>query len=313
MDRPSHPEALRYATENPYDVPQLAEVIAKTAHEPLNSIPSHAQRESNDCFAKLPWEIREAIANYLPTRDALTLRGSSRSFLPLLASPTFWASRFQPGADRGFLFEKQNTAEPRDWLSLYRMTTYSQSSPGLKNRRRIWDLIQYILRLLHLRSSDDTEPIAPSDISCDDESKLIEATAKIVQPSAEDGTYPVFHDGCRVFQRQHAFIPHDLVGVSMSFVGLGDHGHLSGLCFKSMSGADTQLGYFSSTSAVLCNVNDLSGFVLAIDPRGIRALQIVDRSGARSQWFGFSKDTPVTERLVAFDITKPVRVSIDVS
>ena len=311
---PSNPEALQHATVNPYDVPELTKLLTMTAQQPHDPTPHYPEEVFNDPFGRCPWEIRESIANHLPTRDALTLRSSSRSFIPLLSSPTFWASRFQSGADRGFLFEKRNTAEPRNWLSLYRMTSHDQSPPGLKNRRRIWKLIEFIIQLLNLRSTyeDDDDLTTQFDASSDSES-IITATAKIVQPSPEDGTYPVFKAGCRVFRRQQSFIPHDLIAIAFSFVGSEGHGHLCGLCFKSANGKDAQLGYSSAQDTVLYNVERLRGFVLSIDPRGIRALQVVDGNGARSPWFGYSENTPVTERLVAFDISKPVRVSIDVS
>ncbi|KAJ5918135.1 hypothetical protein N7454_010510 [Penicillium verhagenii] len=74
---------------------------------------------------------------------------------------------------------------------------------------------------------------------------------------------------------------------------------------------DAELGYLSTKVTVLYDVETITGFVLAIDPRGIRALQIVDGNGVRSRWFGSSKNVPITERLVAFDTTEPLRVSVD--
>lgn len=331
VGNPSLPETLQYATKNPYNIPELVKLIATTAHEPLGSILSPPGWGSNDCFGNFPLEIREAIANHLPTQDALALRESSRSFHPLLESPTFWVSRFHPEKERGFLYEKRKTKERRDWLALYRGTNHVQCPPGLKNRKRIWDLIGFILQLLNLRWSDYDNSTTHSDPSSDNdstthyndsyenESRLILAAANIQQPhtlpriGSGDATYTVLRRGCQTFRKQCASIPPDLTVVVMSFVGLGDYGHLSGLCFKSKNGTDSQLGYYTTESTDLFHVVNLRGFVLAIGPLGIRALQIIDNSGERSRWFGFPKNTPVTERLAAFDTTKPVQVSIDVS
>ncbi|KAJ5613922.1 hypothetical protein N7528_007576 [Penicillium herquei] len=176
-DDPSDREAWRCATENPYNIPSLSKLKAKTAHEPsIPQIPSVNQ--PSDCFGKLPWEIREAIANQLSTHDALALRESTRSFQPLMRSSTFWASRFQPGLDRGMIFENLSRPEVRDWLSLYRRTSQRRSPAGLKNRIRIWNLISHIVVLLELRLSDDV------DCGCnltDDTSKLIEANGSLME------------------------------------------------------------------------------------------------------------------------------------
>ncbi|KAJ5711185.1 hypothetical protein N7488_005341 [Penicillium malachiteum] len=103
QDRPLNPEAAQLATEDPYNILPFSELIARTAHKP--SIPeTFVPTKCNDFFGRLPWEIREAIANQLHTHDALALRESSRYFQPLLTSSTFWASRFQSGLDRGLLF-----------------------------------------------------------------------------------------------------------------------------------------------------------------------------------------------------------------
>ncbi|KAJ5096886.1 hypothetical protein N7456_007607 [Penicillium angulare] len=312
VNQPSDLEAFRSATHNPYEIPEVKKLIAEPACEPVSSMIDY-EHEFIDCFGKLPWEIRESIANNLATHDALNLRESSRSFFPLLASSTFWASRFQPGAERAFLFEKPNTAENRDWLSLYRQTSRKQSSPGLQNRMRIWHLIDHISQLLSL-SLDEKWYEASSPFSDEHESTLVDATAEIAKPLASDGVDPNFQDGCRVSRRLYASIPHDLVAISFSFVDLEDYTYLTGLCFRSKNGRVVRIGYVSAHIELyeVEGLQCLSGFVLAIDPRGIRAVQVVHSNGDRSQWFGSSKFTPITERLAVLDTTKPIRVSVDI-
>lgn len=284
----------------------------ETAHEPLCAARGFND-QSNDCFKMLPWEIREAIANNLTTRDALALRESSRSFVPLLESPTFWASRFKPGADRGFLFEKTSTAEARDWFTLYRRTSRNQSPPGLKNRIRIWNLIDHIYHLVKM-SLDDGVPRLTAPIMHSDKLRVVEAAANIVQPSPDE-IYDVFSDGCRFFKTQSASIPQDLLSVELSFVEHEDYYHLTGLSFDSGCGKTLRLGYASSHTMIYNaqTFGGLKGLILAIDDRGIRAVQIVRGDRNRSNWFGSPKGTPVTERLAVMDTTQPIHIGVDVS
>ncbi|KAJ5726026.1 uncharacterized protein N7483_007383 [Penicillium malachiteum] len=309
LDQALDAEALRCARVNPWNIPTLRALMAETAHKPpMAGAP--ILNESSDCFRQFPWEIREAIANKLSTRDALSLRESSRAFQPLLASSTFWASRFQPGLDREFLFESYRRPEIRDWLSLYRSTSQKRSPPGLKNRTRIWNLINYILPLLKLRlAHDESRDWAYKS----HETRLVEADAKLMQlVHRRNGSSNVLNDGCRLLKTQQAHIPQSLDSIALSFIEVGNHGHLTGICFSSKDGMKTQLGYLFPNGTMVYKVEDLSGFVLAIDPKGVRGVKIVHSNGDRSAWFGFPEMTPVTERLRVIDTTKPIRVSVDV-
>ena len=91
--------------------------------------------QGNGCFAKPPWEIREASATNLSTEDILNLVLSSKAFLPILTSRSFWALRFESGGDRDFFFEKRNNSESRDWITLYRLTGHAVCPRSLTNRR----------------------------------------------------------------------------------------------------------------------------------------------------------------------------------
>ncbi|KAJ5703944.1 hypothetical protein N7493_011082 [Penicillium malachiteum] len=214
VEEPSDTEALQCATVNPYDIPTLRGLIAETAHkQPLDG--TALVNETSDCFGRLSWEILEAIANQLSTRDALSLR-------------------------------------------------------------------------------------------------MIEANGKLMElVRSEFGDYNVLNDGCRLLKTQHAHIPHNLDSISLSFIGVGDHGHLTGICLNSKDGIQTQLGYRFPKGTMVYKVEDLSGLVLAIDPKGVRAVKIVHRDEHCSDWFGFPEMTPVTERLRVVDATKPMHVSVD--
>jgi len=144
VEQYSESEAYQYARYNPYNIPELHEMLSISLKEDRNS---NLCTNSNNCFSVLPWEIREAIAIYLSTRDVTNLLISSKAFLPLLTSQTFWKSRFYTGSDRDLIFETRSK-QPKDWIYLYQMTNNVQSPPGLKNRKRIWSLAQALVDLL---------------------------------------------------------------------------------------------------------------------------------------------------------------------
>ena len=133
----------------------------------------------------------------MPTEDALALRRASRSFLPVLTSPTFWASHFKPGHEREYVFEKRKK-EQRDWIALYRCTSYAHIPPGLRNRRRIWDLIRKMIIFLSLSLHDYWKlPPIPSSI---DSSTWIEVTGEI-KSTRGSGHCEYFNEGCRLFKK----------------------------------------------------------------------------------------------------------------
>ena len=136
MEQSRGSEIYQYARENPYDMPEISEPLKMRLENPPHLF---AETQTGDCFSTLPWEILEAVAINLPTRDALVLRQASRAFLPVLTTQIFWASRFQPGHEREYLFEKRNK-EQRDWISLYRRTSHAYSPPRLKIREEfgVW-------------------------------------------------------------------------------------------------------------------------------------------------------------------------------
>lgn len=92
--RNSEVTTLDHYSEDPCNDPLLCRLLASTFHEPVNAGVPHQNRGANDCFGRLPTEIRQEIATYLPTRDALTLRESSRAFHFLLDSSVFWHPDF---------------------------------------------------------------------------------------------------------------------------------------------------------------------------------------------------------------------------
>ena len=110
------------------------------------------KRPGVDCFSRLPWHILEAIAVELVTRDVLNLRFASICFQPIFFfRALFWASRFRPDGELGFLFEKLNIRKTTGWLNLYRFLNSASCPLILRNRRRIWELIRPLVNSVKTR------------------------------------------------------------------------------------------------------------------------------------------------------------------
>lgn len=304
---PYKSETYQYAKANPCAVPEMFELLTTASQMPPDLV---LERPGQDCFSMLPWEILEAIAVNLRTGDALSLCRSSRSFLPLLTSQTFWASRFEAGRDRDFIFEARNKRESRDWIGLYRLTSRVHSSPALNNRRRIWALISQLKKFLYL-SLDDR--FGPSRANLSTDSLIWNEVAGDVNPEPIPGYYSRFYEGCRLFQKQCASIPSDLSKMAFSIIASGDVKYVAGMRLISSEGEDICLGYIADGSELFLEVTEVKGFVLAMGSPGIRALQVINGNGHVSRWFGCPKDAPVTERLAQFESIGALEVGLDVS
>lgn len=302
------------ALHDPFHVPELTSILEATckSSESIESLLEIPKRSFfSDCFGRLPWELREAIAVHLPTEDALNLRGASRAFSLLLTSRSFWASRFHPTGDRGFIFEVRGSHKPRNWLELYRVTGPSKCPPGLRNRQRIWPLVQYISQILSLRPNKIRDPLSSSACQHLHERNWASISAEIVQEPVSSA-YSCFEQGCRLYSTARALVPRHLTGIAISIVGSDDHGYISGITFMSGS-SEVCLGYKSEGNEVILQVSSLAGFILAMGPAGLRALKIIDATRVSSEWVGFSLNSPITERLARFDYVQAVEVGIDVS
>ncbi|KAJ5350398.1 hypothetical protein N7541_008125 [Penicillium brevicompactum] len=119
-------------------------------------------------------------------------------------------------------------------------------------------------------------------------------------------------DECRIHKRNLALVPPDVVQIGTSLVNAGETGFITGISFMSAKGDIVRLGYRSKGNESFVKVSRLTGFLLAMAPKGLKGLKIMDK-GIASQWIGFPLDTPVTERLATFQSIEAVEVGVDVS
>ena len=303
----------QHARENLYDVPKIQQLLKEPQQSPSSRKDFSFLRpisEREDCFIRFPWEIREELAVYLPIADVLSLRRASRAFVHIFSSQPFWASRFKANSERGFLFETRNSREPRDWRSLYRRTNNVYSPPGLQNRKRVWNLIQSLANIIHVRWNHSSE-LSRWDLST--AGLRWKDIAGDLRQEESARRINGFDEGCRLFHKQCVFIPDLLSQIAFSIIRVGNTEYITGIRLIPSKGADIYLGYKAKGKELSLDVTVLRGFCSAVGSRGIQALQIINDKGYISPWFGCPKESPKTRRLVVLRSVAAIEASFDVS
>ncbi|EEH11587.1 conserved hypothetical protein [Histoplasma capsulatum G186AR] len=290
-----HPKA------NPYEVVDIDDFLKDIQRSPpgFKSIyTATSSPPTGDFFVRLPFEIYNEIASYLPTADVLGLRLVSRAFVPIYWSQAFWRTRFWPNSDRGFLFEIWHQHDMEDWRALYRRTSNSRLPPGLQNRQRVWKLG------LALRNILDAKWMNTSSVSCLEGLTQADFNWKRVSGKFPEkprptslNKYPMFHYGCQEFKKGHVLIPHDLAQIVVYLVRDGDAPYISGLKFISAGEQKICLGYCTD-ELVVVDTPALKGFTVAVGLKGIRGLQIMAIPESLKKWIGSHDRCPQTKRLI---------------
>ncbi len=269
---------------------------------PTGPTPLHGQ----DQFRALPIELCLAIAHYLPTSDVLNVRRASRAFWPTFHDQQFWASRFGEASDRSWFFEVEGRkGHGKDWRWLYHRTAHARLGDGLRNRKRIWGVIQHMVPLLGLQSIRLPTPNFGGNLP---DWPHVSGIMPNQQPRAWGRL-----EGYRC-QRQRIAVPEGVSQVSAWTVRLGVWEYLAGLSLATTAGEVLELGY--------CNLNGpsrsvrvagLAGFNLAVGLGGIHALRCIDgQTLEQSAWLGCPDDAPRTLKLAVGGRVTGLEVCIDV-
>ena len=291
---------------NPYERHSISSLLQRTTDVPTTSI---VYSSLGDCFTRLAWEVREIVASFLPIEDALNLRAASRSFAPLLTSQAFWASRFKPRHERGHVFEALQDSNVNDWITLYQCTSPCHAPPALRNRRRIWKLIQIIGLYLQLRL-----PQQLNSTICDSQhSDLLwtETMGDLVEGNTFYSTEAT--NGRRIFNINCVFVPNNLAKIAISTIPAGGAHYIAGIRLIDIQRHSTQLAYRSKTNEVMVDVKDLRGFVASTGPQGIRGLKVLRADGTSSNWIGRPHVAPATDVLTCVNRVTALRATFDVS
>jgi hypothetical protein len=299
-------------SKNPYQAPVHHILTEDPEHPPAFSQTAPSSETSRVSGVPLPEELCAAIAMRLPTADVLRARLALRAFWPVFYNQQFWKSRFQASTDRSWIFEARN-GPPRDWRSLYRRTNDTRISPSLRNRRRIWGLLQGVLDILAL-VWNELPPALPEMWSpgmVPRATHRVEATGNLWADGQPVGRK--FNNGCRKFRTQSIAVPETLARLSVYTLGFGDAVYIVGMTLTAAGGETIRLGY-RSPSEQSVELSQLWGFRLAMGSRGLQALQcITGPTGSEAPWLGSPDDVPRTERLVVTNCVVGLEVGFDVS
>ncbi|KAK4140734.1 uncharacterized protein C8A04DRAFT_14664 [Dichotomopilus funicola] len=268
-----------------------------------------ADTRGHDPFAVLPPEMCLAIAVRLQTRDVLQARLATRSFWPIFHSQQFWASRFDgPAAERSWFFEARDAHQERrgesfDWRYLYRRTAASRLPLGLRNRERIWELLQGVVPLLELHWTEHDPaymlPVPPGGPA--EWEKQLKSWLFVGGDVVTDtpGAISSFRMGTRARYVRRVAVPADITRVSVSTIRMGLSEYVAGIALVSpKTGSVLRLGFGEFNSYSVRLPNKLSGFNISVGMSGIHGIQCVDsEEGPVDGWLGWVQDVPKTERL----------------
>lgn len=305
------PSVWNMAKADPFcklkNLPQISDsAAAGRLPKGLDNKPLVPSSAAEDPFAKLPEEIILMIGAYLPLNDVLNLRLSTKAFCSILQSQFFWASRFHPDAERGWMFERRHgDAHTKvDYMALFRQLW--KPSARMMNRRRVWGLIRR-LQSIQQTCEKDISQAHQAAIDLPDGLHWVLAGGDAI---IELWVY----EGYRSFYHQEVLLPCTLSRIAFSTIVLGDGTYISGM---RLTGAgmeeDISIGYFNEKTQVVVEVDGLDGFELAIGSRGIRGIRCVSHGGKKSQWAGTCHQTPFTRRLITKDAIAALQADFDVS
>ncbi|KAI2470143.1 hypothetical protein F4781DRAFT_196502 [Annulohypoxylon bovei var. microspora] len=186
----------------------------------------HGVDSESNALCLLPRELIMLVLAYLPSRDVCKLRLVSR-YVADLSSPglldqKFWASRFGPEFEMGFVFaglSNSRPTEPADWRTLYlkiKAALKSKLFYGLKNRRRIWHTFQHISDALYVRLENESwiESSPPPDTARPFPQSMVFAEALFESTNPRfPPTKPSLSLSCRLFEWRSFIWPRSLDSV----------------------------------------------------------------------------------------------------
>ncbi|KAJ5102304.1 hypothetical protein NUU61_004526 [Penicillium alfredii] len=304
-----------YGAEDPTKHVDAEEIVRLAKRQPksISAAPRSKMilhHPTRDTFAILPPEITFEIARHLEIIDFYNVRLVSRWMGRLFDEPAFWATRFEVNRERGFLSclwaKRPKEYARNDWRSLYTCSSLPNLCASLQRRNRIWRRGQWIKDVITMRmQSDQTEATRESDSNLD--WREIQAHLRC------DSDLPLHEFPCyvRAVQTQSARIPRNLTAIVVSFIREGSMTYVTGLQLLSEHEV-ISLGYIRLGSPIVPVSSDFSGFVVAVDKRGIHALQAI-ANGVASSWIGDMEGRCVTRRLALQEPIQGIEVCCDVS
>lgn len=294
-------------SENPVNIDKLAEILEECSAQPVVTdvccVRGH-EFGVRDPFSTLPLELLESILQLLPSQYILNFKLASRIAASTPLSASFWRSRFALGFEYEHIFEaRQQSQRGLNWRHLYFSLRPLGNLPALMNRKRIWNLATLLRHLVETASSTPCYGKALQS--------LLEPKASNREHSAAEQwltaerilikSIDIFRTGACALRTTTITLPSQLYGICVSTVTIGHKSYIFGFRLLQVSGEDLFIGYihpdreasvfFSPRQDILQPIH-LSGFVLAMDYGGLRAISFITHTGQRSSWIGELKGIP---------------------
>lgn len=294
---------------DPIDIPMnVADILRGSSTEAegdsaknnnIDKRPKSHPSMNKDPFGRLPPELLLDVVVRLDSRSVANLRLASKAVVNLGLPEKFWFSRFWPGREFEYIFERPaRRAACGLWMNIYNRARDLQSHPAMQNRQRIWNLACQLRdwTILRLESPICHGLLCKSFFNPDgvnDERKWHTAEARI-SPAIS-----IFSAGCRSLNDVTVTISGQTSEAWASLITLGEKRYVSGLRISQTGGKSFQLGYrhpkheVALTWDALLEASDpFVGFHVAIDTRGIRGLRMISAQGASSCWVGDHEGVP---------------------
>jgi hypothetical protein len=253
------------------------------------------------------------VLTYVPTDGVKSLARTSKGLkmvIPSRLGQSFWASRFQAPVDCGFVFEAQTYGHGLDWKSLY-FKIENTSCPRLRNRRRIWLLIQPLSELICQQWNGSHALLPLKKTKKKLRWKAVHGALQQPLKKGQERSEFRFDQGCLRFYSQRTSIPTLLCRIVVSTVLIGSATYITGIRLISSNGLEVCLGYTKGKESSL-GITGILGFIVAVGSRGIHALQLITPTGQQSQWFGDPNGVPKTRRLVTHMPITALKAGFDV-
>lgn len=316
----SHHSQAKVSTCDPSLIPELQEQLHQSSKSGPETVTyrEHIQQPvapsvcSADPFGMLPTELLQMVLLYLPSRDVLSLKLSSLFFAMTPLHELFWASLFSPDHEYEYIYEARTGVHGLSWKRFYLGIRRLKNCPGLVNRRRIWKLVLQLRDLILALADRPCSGVAVRSFF--EPEALLDASTWITASRALKSPADHFSRGCRSLKCRKLDLPCETLCVFVSFVNLADTRYISGLRFQDRSGRSTCLGYIQAQEEVVPNNGNgeqICGFHLAMDLKGLRALAVLTDSAHMSEWVGIHEGVP-QRRLVTSSNIKSIKADFDV-
>jgi hypothetical protein len=241
------------------------------------------ESEVNDCFRRLPLEIRFEIAYLLSTPEYLSLRLASKAMVPLFEAQQFWKTRFLIHRERGYLnYLLEESHE--DWRLMYRCTSrLKRLTKKIRFRRLQWLHNEWIKdRCMMVGAPIPTSPgsntgfdgllwdRAAGKVQCD-------RPYRYLTPASLD------NDTCNRCRGVHKLLPPQmittssgLVEIAVSVLAEDEHSFITGFKFVySESSPSVNFGYQIPQKQIKIDLRSqlLTGFEVFAGEGGIQAVR----------------------------------------